>query len=70
MRGWCWTLRGSIPGVVAAEAPEVAFRVAATIEAAAVFLILGSHDDIGARGHGPGVAVSYTHLTLPTKRIV
>ncbi len=50
--------RGSplrLPGVVAAEVPEIAFRVAAAIEPAAVVLVFGGHDDLGARGNRSGV---------------
>jgi hypothetical protein len=50
-----WLRLGSVPGIVGADAPEVAFEVAAGEAAAAVVHVADVEDHLGSGGFGGGV---------------
>ena len=50
-----WLRLGSVPGIVGADAPEVAFEVAAGEAAAAVVHVADVEDHLGSGGFGGGM---------------
>ena len=55
----------SCPGIIAAEAPDVALRIAASEAATAVVLVLDVDDDLGAGGLGVLILTSISQSNMP-----
>src|SRR5215467_2530951 len=45
----------ALPGIVSTEIPQMAFQIAAAVEAATVILVSNLHDNLGSSRFGAGI---------------